>query len=92
MYKRQLYEGLSTNTKVYVFHHEQHIGGQYGEKRKTKVTRNIDRLKKEGLIGYIDSSRYFFSRTVRDVDIIHPKKNKPLSESRRVVQELLEKL
>lgn len=87
-----LYEGLSTNTKVYVFHHEQHVVGQHGDKRKTKVTRNIDRLKKEGLIGYIDSSRYFFSRKVKDLDIIHPKKNKPLSESRRVVQELLEKL
>jgi mitochondrial fission protein ELM1 len=85
-----LYEGLSTNTKVYVFHHEHHTDGQYSTKRNTKVTKNIDKLKDSGQIGYIDSKRYLLSRSIKSADLVHPKINEPLSETKKVVQKLLE--
>ena len=85
-----LYEGLSTNTKVYVFHHEHHTDGQYSTKRNTKVTRNIDKLKNSGQIGYIDSKRHLLSRSIKSADLVHPKINEPLSETKKVVQKLLE--
>ena len=85
-----LYEGLSTNTKVYVFHHEHHTDGQYSTKRNTKVTKNIDKLKNSGQIGYIDSKRYLLSRSIKSADLVHPKINAPLSETKKVVQKLLE--
>ncbi len=87
-----LYEGLSTKTMVYVFHHEHHIDDQYGSKRKTKVTRNINKLKKQGHIGYIDSKRHMLSRSIKSAEIIHPQKNIHLKEVKRVVKELLERL
>ena len=85
-----LYEGLSTNTKVYVFHHEHHTDGQYSTKRNTKVTKNIDKLKDSGQIGYVDSKRYLLSRSIKSADLVHPKINEPLSETKKVVQKLLE--
>ena len=85
-----LYEGLSTNTKVYVFHHEHHTADQYGSKRKTKVTRNIDKLKLQGQIGYIDSKRYLLSRSIKSADLIHPQFSEPLNETKRVVEKLFE--
>ena len=83
-----LYEGLSTNTNVYVFHHEHHTDGENG-KRNTKVTKNIDKLKDQGLIGYIDAKRYLLSRSIKSADLVHPKINEPLSETKKVVQKLL---
>ena len=85
-----LYEGLSTNTKVYVFHHEHHTADQHGSKRKTKVTRNIDKLKLQGQIGYIDSKRYLLSRSIKSADLIHPQFSEPLNETKRVVEKLFE--
>lgn len=85
-----LYEGLSTNTKVYVFHHEHHTADQYGSKRKTKVTRNIEKLKLLGQIGYIDSKRYLLSRSIKSADLIHPQFSEPLNETKRVVEKLFE--
>jgi mitochondrial fission protein ELM1 len=85
-----LYEGLSTNTKVYVFHHEHHTADQYGSEKKTKVTKNIDKLKLQGQIGYIDSKRYMLSRAIKSADLIHPKASEPFCETKRVVKELLE--
>tara|TARA_X000000950_G_scaffold126416_1_gene158096 strand:+ start:1 stop:1041 length:1041 start_codon:yes stop_codon:yes gene_type:complete len=87
-----LYEALSTNTNVYVFHHELHRdhGTEGAPLRKTKVTKNIELLKKNKDIGFIDTKRYLFSRDIRSADICHPKKNKPLSEVKDVVSKLLE--
>ena len=85
-----LYEGLSTITKVYVFHHEHHTADQHGSKRKTKVTRNIDKLKLQGQIGYIDSKRYLLSRSIKSADLIHPQFSEPLNETKRVVEKLFE--
>ena len=65
---------------VYVFHHEHHIDDQYGSKRKTKVTRNINKLK-QGHIGYIDSKRHMLSRSIKSAEIIHPQKNIHLKRS-----------
>ena len=79
-----LYEALSTNTKAYIFHHEHHTDGQYSTKRNTKVTRNIDKLKKEGVIGYIDTKRFLLSRSVKDINLKHPKKHLHLREVKDV--------
>ena len=87
-----LYEALSTNTKAYAFHHEHHTDGQHGSKRNTKVTRNIDKLKKEGSIGYIDTKRFLLSRSVKDINLIHPKKNVHLREVKDVASKILESL
>ena len=78
-------KGLSTNTKAYVFHHEHHTDGQYSTKRNTKVTRNIDKLKKKGVIGFIDTKRYLLYRSVKDINLIHPKKQLHLREVKEVV-------
>ena len=85
-----LYEALSTNSNVYVFHHELHRdhGTEGAPLRKTKVTKNIELLKKSKDIGFIDTKRYLFSRDIKSADICHPKKNKPLSEVKDVVNEL----
>ena len=85
-----LYEGLSTKTNVYVFHHEHHTDDQYGSKRKTKVTRNIDKLKKQGHIGFIDSKRHMLSRSIKSADLIHPNHDVFLCEVKEVVKKLLE--
>ena len=85
-----LYEGLSTKTNVYVFHHEHHTDDQYGSKRKTKVTRNIDKLKKQGHIGFIDSKRHMLSRSIKSADLIHPNHDVLLCEVKEVVKKLLE--
>ena len=87
-----LYEALSTNTKAYVFHHEHHTDGQYSTKRNTKVTRNIDKLKKEGVIGYIDTKRFLLSRSVKDINLKHPKKHLHLREVKDVVSKILNNL
>ena len=60
------------------------------QKRNTKVTKNIDKLKDSGQIGYIDSKRYLLSRSIKSADLVHPKINEPLSETKKVVQKLLE--
>tara|TARA_Y100001935_G_C17301862_1_gene509762 strand:- start:1971 stop:2891 length:921 start_codon:yes stop_codon:yes gene_type:complete len=86
-----LYEGLSTNTKVYVFNHEQHTDGQHGTRRDTKVTKNIDRLKKEGSIGYIKTKRFLLSRNIKDIELVNPQFNTQLREVKRVVNEILNK-
>ena len=85
-----LYEALSTNSNVYVFHHELHRdhGTEGAPLRKTKVTKNIELLKKSKDIGFIDTKRYLFSRDIKSADICHPKKNKPLSEVKDVVNKL----
>ncbi len=85
-----LYEALSTNSNVYVFHHELHRdhGTEGAPLRKTKVTKNIELLKKSKDIGFIDTKRYLFSRAIKSADICHPKKNKPLSEVKDVVNKL----
>ena len=85
-----LYEALSTNTKVYVFHHEKH-NSEHGE-ISTKVGKNIDKLKKDGSIGYIDTKRFLLSRSIKDIDLIHPQNKVHLNEVKRVVEELLERL
>ena len=85
-----LYEALSTKTKVYVFHNEKHAG-EHGES-STKVNKNIDRLKRGGSLGYINTKRFLLSRSVKDIDLIHPQKNIHLKEVKRVVEELLERL
>src|SRR6056300_346317 len=87
-----LYEALSTNTKVYVFDHELHTDGQHGTQRQTKVTKNIAALKKQSKVGYIDTKRHLFSRSVKSADLHHPINQEPLSESKRVVQILLQRL
>ena len=56
------------------------------------MTRNINKLKKQGHIGYIDSKRYMLSRSIKSAEIIHPQKNIHLKEVKRVVKELLERL
>ena len=85
-----LYEGLSTKTKVYVFHHEQHTNDQYGSKRSTKVTKNIDKLKKQGHIGFIDAKRHMLTRSIKAADLIHPNNDMHLCEVKEVVKKLLE--
>ena len=85
-----VYEALSTHTKVYVFHHEKH-NSDHGE-ISTKVGKNIDKLKKDGSIGYIDTKRFLLSRSIKDIDLIHPQKKVHLNEVKRVVEELLERL
>ena len=85
-----LYEALSTKTQVYVFHHELHAD-DHGQ-RQTKVTKNITKLKKQNLIGYIESKRHTFSRSIKSAELFHPKNKEPLSEVKRVVQELLRTL
>tara|TARA_B100001778_G_scaffold95261_1_gene77800 strand:+ start:2633 stop:3547 length:915 start_codon:yes stop_codon:yes gene_type:complete len=85
-----LYEALSTKTKAYVFHHEKHAS-EHGAS-STKVNKNIDKLKKDGSLGYIDTKRFFLSRSVKDIDLVHPQKNIHLKEVKRVVEELLERL
>tara|TARA_B100000965_G_scaffold329187_1_gene292560 strand:+ start:1 stop:717 length:717 start_codon:yes stop_codon:yes gene_type:complete len=85
-----LYEALSTKTQVYVFDHEKHAS-EHGES-STKVSKNIDRLKNDGSLGYINTKRFLLSRSVKDIDLIHPKKNIHLKEVKRVVKELLERL
>ena len=85
-----LWSALSTNSNVYVFHHELHRdhGTEGAPLRKTKVTKNIELLKKSKDIGFIDTKRYLFSRDIKSADICHPKKNKPLSEVKDVVNKL----
>jgi len=85
-----LYEALSTKTKVYVFHNEKHAS-EHGES-STKVSKNIDRLKRDGSLGYINTKRFLLSRSIKDIDLIHPQKNIHLKEVKRVVEELLERL
>ena len=83
-----LYEALSTKTQVYVFHHEKH-NSEYGE-ASTKVSKNIDKLKKDGSLGYIDTKRFLLSRSVKDISLVHPQKDIHLKEVKKVVDELLE--
>jgi len=45
-------------------------------------------LKKSKDIGFIDTKRYLFSRDIKSADICHPRKNKPLSEVKDVVNKL----
>ena len=69
---------------------EHHTDDQYGSKRKTKVTRNIDKLKKQGHIGFIDSKRHILSRSIKSADLIHPNHDVLLCEVKKVVKKLLE--
>jgi mitochondrial fission protein ELM1 len=85
-----LYESLSTKTKTYVFHHEKR-SSENGE-IKTKVNKNIDRLKKNGQIGFIDTKRYFLSRSVKDIKLSHPSEKYHLNEATRVAKEILSRL
>ena len=86
-----LYEALSTKTKTYVFDQELFSNGQYGP-RKTKVTKNIDQLKKTGAIGFISSKRNLLSRSIKTADIKHPNNRQPLCEVKDVAIKLLDLL
>ena len=77
-----------TKTQVYVFHHEKH-NSEYGEV-STKVSKNIDKLKKDGSLGYIDTKRFLLSRSVKDISLVHPQKDIHLKEVKKVVDKLLE--
>ena len=68
-----LYEALSTNTKVYVFDHELHVDGQHGTKDKPRSQKYYS-FKKQSKVGYIDTKRHLFSRSVKSADLHHPKK------------------
>jgi hypothetical protein len=43
-------------------------------------------------LGYINTKRFLLSRSIKDIDLIHPQKNIHLKEVKRVVEELLERL
>ena len=58
---------------------------------KTKVTKNIDKLKKSQEIGYVDVIRKGVFGSMEDIKKINlPKKSVPLKESKRVVDLLMD--
>ena len=61
-------------------------------KIRTKVTRNIDKLKKSKEIGFINTTKKFFSSVVESIELSNPENNNPLSEVKRVAELLLEEL
>ena len=85
-----LYESLSTKTKVYVF--DMPLNSDNNGKIRTKVTRNIDKLKKSKEIGFINTTKKFFSSVVESIELSNPENNNPLSEVKRVAELLLEEL
>ena len=82
---------FAKQTKTYVFDQELFSNGQYGP-RKTKVTKNIDHLKKTGAIGFISSKRNLLSRSIKTADIKHPNNRQPLCEVKDVAIKLLDLL
>ena len=85
-----VYEALSTNSKTIVFQLNLHQN-QHGQV-KTKVTKNIDKLKKSQEIGYLDVIRKGVFGRMEDIKINLPKKSIPLKESRRVVDLLMDEM
>jgi len=83
-----VYEALSTNSKTIVFQLNLHQN-QHGQV-KTKVTKNIDKLKKSQEIGYLDVIRKGVFGRMEDIKINLPKKSVPLKESKRVVDLLMD--
>ena len=84
----RIFPCVRSAVQAMVFEH--HTDDQYGSKRKTKVTRNIDKLKKQGHIGFIDSKRHMLSRSIKSADLIHPNHDVLLCEVKEVVKKLLE--
>ena len=85
-----VYEALSTNSKTIVFqldlHHNQH--GQIN----TKVTKNIDLLKNNQEVGYVNVLRNGIFGKMQGIKINLPKERVPLEESKRVVDLLMDML